>query len=162
MFGQLKAPGFVVSMVGVRRVGREVEDGLMRLLTMLGVVAIMAAPIPVTEQRAKPIGPPETLSSEREVSGEGPMVSEFPVDFLGVFYDGEVEGGAVRFRRDGRWGPWVVLQDDGAEVDGHWASGLVSGADADTYQVRVPDGARRTGGGDQHDRWSGSEVRRGR
>ena len=114
----------------------------MRLLTVLGVVATMAAPMPITEAHAKPVGPPDTLAAEQEVSGDEQVVSEFPIDFLGVFYDGDVEGGAVRFRRDGRWGPWVVLQDDGVEVDGHWASGLVPGSDADAYQVRVPDGAR--------------------
>ena len=138
----LKAPGFVITIVGIGRVGGRSGGYLMRLLTVVGVVATMAAPMPATEVHAKPVGPPDTLASERKVSRGERVLSEFPIDFLGVIYDGDVEGGAVRFRTDGRWGPWVELQDDGVEVDGQWASGLVAGSDAEAYQVRVPDGAR--------------------
>ena len=117
----------------------------MRFLTVvgvIGVVATMAAPTSATDVQAKPVGPPDTMASERKVSRGERVVSEFPIDFLGVIYDGDVEGGAVRFRTGGRWGPWVELQDDGVEVDAQWASGLVAGSDAEAYQVRVPDGAR--------------------
>ncbi len=114
----------------------------MRLLVGLVVVAAMAGSTTKIEARERPVGPPETLSSERPVSRDQSVESEFPIDFLGVLYEGDVEGGVVRFRHDGRWGPWVELQDDGVEVAGHWASGLVSGSDAEAYQVRVPSGAR--------------------
>src|SRR5215213_8821050 len=117
----------------------------MRFLTVVvvvGVVATMAAPVSATEAQAKPVGPPDTMASERKVSRGERVRSEFPIDFLGVIYDGDVEGGAVRFRTNGRWAPWVELQDDGVEVDEQWASGLVAGSDAEAYQVRVPDGAR--------------------
>ena len=50
----------------------------MRLLTALGVVATMAAPIPITEPHATPLGPPDTLASEHEVSGDAQVASEFP------------------------------------------------------------------------------------
>lgn len=114
----------------------------MRLLVGLVVVAAMAGSTTKIEARERPVGPPETLSSERPVSRDQSVESEFPIDFLGVLYEGDVEGGVVRFRHDGRWGPWVELQDDGVEVADHWASGLVSGSDAEAYQVRVPSGAR--------------------
>lgn len=60
-----------------------------------------------------------------------------------MLYEGRASGGAVRFRYDGRWGGWVELIEDGVEVHGRWASGLVPGGDAEAYQVRVPSGARR-------------------
>ncbi len=114
----------------------------MRFLAGLVVVAAMTAPTMTTEAGDRPDGPPKTLASQHEVSGDEPVESDFPIDFLGVLYEGDVEGGAVRFRGDGRWGPWVELHDDGIEVAGRWASGLVAGSGADAYQVRVPGGAR--------------------
>ena len=54
---------------------------------------------------------------------------------LGVVSDRELHGGAVRFREDGRWGRWHVLEDDGVQTPGSWASGLVSGGDADAFEV---------------------------
>jgi len=91
---------------------------------------------------AEPVGPPQTLAADRRVVPDQEVQSSFPIDFLGVFYDGDAHGATARFRRDGRWGPWVELQEDGVEVAGRWASGLVSGSDASAYQVRVPGGAR--------------------
>jgi hypothetical protein len=93
--------------------------------------------------QGEPVGPPETLATQRQVAGLEVIESAFPIDFLGVLYEGQAEGGAVRFRNDGRWGPWVELTEDGVDVDSQWASGLVAGADAEAYQVRVPGGARR-------------------
>lgn len=119
------------------------EDEVTRLLTGLAVVVAISAPMTIADAAVKPVEPPpRTLASQHAVSGDEQVVSEFPIDFLGVFYDGDVEGGAVRFRRDGRWGPWVELHEDGVEVAGRWASGLVPAGDADAYQVRVPGGAR--------------------
>jgi N-acetylmuramoyl-L-alanine amidase/Purple acid Phosphatase, N-terminal domain len=114
----------------------------MRLLTFVAVAWAMVVPVPTTEVHAKPVGPPDTLAADRRVSRGEWVLSEFPIDFLAVMYDGDVHGGAVRLRTAGRWGPWVDLHDDGVEVNGHWASALVAGSDAEAYQVRVPAGAR--------------------
>ncbi len=114
----------------------------MRAVAGLVLVIATAWPSTLGEARDRATGPPETLASERAVTSNVPVESEFPIDFLGVLYEGDVEGGAVRFRHGGRWASWVELHDDGAEVADHWASGLVPGSDADAYQVRVPPGAR--------------------
>ncbi|MEJ7562097.1 MAG: N-acetylmuramoyl-L-alanine amidase [Ilumatobacteraceae bacterium] len=114
----------------------------MRAVAGLVLVIATAWPSTLGEARDRATGPPETLASERAVTSNVPVESEFPIDFLGVLYEGDVEGGQLRFRHDGRWGSWVELHDDGAEVADHWASGLVSGSDAEAYQVQVPLGAR--------------------
>ena len=114
----------------------------MRFLTGVMLVLVSTVTGAVVEARERPPGPPETLATQRPVSGDEAVESAFPIDFVGVYYDGEVTGGAVRFRHDGRWGTWVDLEEDGVEVDGRWASALAPGADADAYQVRVPRGAR--------------------
>jgi len=114
----------------------------MRLLAGLLLVIAMASPPTFGEARNGASDPPETLASRRAVATNERVESEFPIDFLGVLYEGDVEGGQVRFRRNGQWGSWVELHDDGAEVAGQWASGLVPGSDAEAYEVRVPPGAR--------------------
>ncbi len=83
-----------------------------------------------------PPGPPTTLAHEHRVAGDEIISSEFPIDFVGVLHEGESRGGAVRFRRDGRWGRWHDLEEDGIDTPGTWASGLVSGGDADAFQLR--------------------------
>jgi hypothetical protein len=85
---------------------------------------------------------PRTLAHQAEV-GAQPVDPGFPIDFVGVQWDGEPGPAAVRFQHDGRWGAWTPLIEDGAEVDGQFASGLVAGDDADAYQVRVPPGTSR-------------------
>jgi hypothetical protein len=115
----------------------------MRFAAVLTMIVVFIVTGSEADGRGGPVGPPETLAAQRQVVGLEVIESEFPIDFLGVMYEGQVEGGAVRFRSDGRWGRWVELTDDGVDVDGRWASGLVSGADADAYQVRVPGGARQ-------------------
>lgn len=116
----------------------------MHFLTAVVMVIVSMVPTGVVEARERPAGPPTTLASQRPVSDDA-VEPEFSIDFLGVFYEGAAEGGAVRFRHDGRWGPWVELQEDGVEVDGRWASALVPASDAEAYQVRVPGGARERG-----------------
>ena len=73
----------------------------MRLLIALMAVATVAAPV-TTAAGTQDLGPPETLASEHDVVADAQVEAEFPVDFLGVLYEGDVEGGAVRFRRHGR------------------------------------------------------------
>lgn len=112
-----------------------------RLIALAAVVGLLVGP-QQSSVSAEPVGPPRTLAADRRVIPDQVVESSFPIDFLGVFYDGNVHGATVRFRRDGRWGPWLELQEDGVEVAGRWASGLVSGSEASAYQVRVPGGAR--------------------
>ncbi|MBW3626391.1 MAG: N-acetylmuramoyl-L-alanine amidase [Actinobacteria bacterium] len=93
---------------------------------------------------------PETLADRRPVQA-GPVEPGFPIDYLGVLWasaPGDDHGdddrgaephGAVRFRHQGAWGPWVPLIEDGAAGPGdgdQWGSGLVAGDDAEAYQVR--------------------------
>ena len=104
-----------------------------RVLVAVGVAACC---VPVADVQAGPPGPPATLASEHLVVDEEVISSDFPIDFVGVVSDRELHGGAVRFREDGRWGRWHVLEDDGVQTPGAWASGLVSGGDADALQVR--------------------------
>lgn len=85
---------------------------------------------------------PKTLAAQSRIMNDEPVEPEFSIDFVGVFYDGLVEGGSIRFRHGDRWGAWAELEHDGVEVEGRWASGLAAGFDADAYQVRVPGGAR--------------------
>ena len=86
-------------------------------------------------------GPPRTLAARTHLDGR-PVDPDFPVDVVGVLWEGDPDdgSGAVRFRHDGRWTAWRPLGEDGAEVEGRFASALVPAGDADAYQVRVPPG----------------------
>lgn len=126
-----------------------------RLVSRLLAVAVVSAAALVVPEPAMAVTVPETMADRRPVQ-VGPVESAFPIDHLGVIWDtddrsdghpheeaGSEPHGAVRFRTDGRWGPWVPLVKEGAEADGQWASGLVAGGDAEAYQVRgIPAGAR--------------------
>lgn len=122
----------------------------LRLLVALAVastVVLLAEPVTA-------LTVPETLAQRRPVQA-GPVETAFPIDSVGVLWDtddghghddhGHEAGahGAIRFRHDGAWGPWIDLEEDGAESEGQWASGLVEGDDAEAYQVRgIPASAR--------------------
>lgn len=125
----------------------------LRLLAALAV----SATVVVLAEPATALTVPKTLADRRPVQA-GPVESAFPIDSVGVIWDtgephadedahghAEEEGGhgAVRFRTDGVWGPWIDLVEDGAAREGQWASALVDGGDADAYQVRgLPASAR--------------------
>ncbi|MDQ3094630.1 MAG: hypothetical protein M3Q82_01480, partial [Actinomycetota bacterium] len=70
----------------------------MRRVAGLVLVVATAWPSTVGEAQDRAIGPPETLAAQRAVTSNVSVESEFPIDFLGVLYEGDVEGGAVRFR----------------------------------------------------------------
>jgi hypothetical protein len=118
------------------------KDDLMRFLTALMLIVVSVVSGTTVEARERPTGPPQTLASQRAVTRDEAVEPGFPIDFVGVLYDGDVTGGSVRLRHDGRWGPWGSLAEDGVDVEGRWASALVPGSDAEAYQVRVPGGAR--------------------
>lgn len=132
---------------------------LLTALTMLLTLTVGAA------GRSEAVFVPETLTHRAPV-GSQPVATPFGIDHLGVLWDVEgghdhedeangdageaaynVDGrepnGAVRFRdADGEWGRWIRLLEDGAEGEGHWASGLVAADGAVAYQVRgLPDDA---------------------
>ncbi len=94
---------------------------------MVGVSPARGARIPRTLAHAGPVG-------------AGPVEPGFPVDVVGVQWDGDHGEASIRFRHAGRWGAWQALEEDGVEVPGRFASGLTAGHDADAYQVRVPRG----------------------
>jgi hypothetical protein len=90
-------------------------------------------------------GAPKTLA-ERTPVGAAPVDPDFPVDFVGVLWDGAPDrsgASAVRFRHDDHWGAWIALGEDGVDEPGRFASNLVAADDADAYQVRVPQGRAR-------------------
>ena len=89
------------------------------------------------------LGAPRTMAEVDRLHGQT-VDPSFPVDYVGVLWDGEHGAASIRFRDEaGRWGSWRALVEDGVEVDGEYASGLVRADDADAYQVRVPGSARR-------------------
>lgn len=111
---------------------------------LLVVTALVVAVLVFVAPGSAEAGPPKTLAERVRVDGR-PVDPGFPIDFVGVTWDGAPapEASAIRFRRDGRWGPWEPLGEDGAEIEGRFASALVAGDDADAYQVRVPPGVGR-------------------
>lgn len=114
-------------------------------VVVLGAALLVAGPHPASAR-----GVPETLA-DRQPVGRGPVEPGFPIQYLGVLWDGAEDAtevapshGAVRFRTEGIWGRWMPLVEDGAERDGEWASGLVPAGGAEAYQVRgLPEYARR-------------------
>jgi hypothetical protein len=113
-----------------------------RLSVAVAIVAalVVAALVLVGPARA---GTPRTLASTAPV-GNRPIDPDFPVDYVGVQWEGAADDGtaAVRFRHGDDWSPWRPLGEDGVDVPGAFASALVDGDDADAYQVRVPAGRR--------------------
>lgn len=120
-----------------------------RLVTLTALF-LGATLVPLSGAQA--ITVPETLADRRPV-GAGPVVTPFPIDYLGVLWEARGPAsehahgktgvhGAVRFRVAGSWTAWQPLTEDAAEEDGQWASALVPAGDAEAYQVRgVPVGA---------------------
>lgn len=126
---------------------------------LLVLFAVVAAALLVPTVSAEAITRPATLYHERPV-GVGIVEPGFPIDHVGVVFDlppgedvhhqhgddGDHAGTqelSVRFRVDGRWGPWQHMTEDGAQAEGQWTGALVAGGDADAYQLRgVPAFAR--------------------
>lgn len=103
-----------------------------------------------SQRSAWPVSAPETLSQRGPVTLEA-VQPPFRIGYLGVFWDLPEEAddtwgagqAAVRFRREGTWGPWQALTEDGAEERGRWIGSLASAYGAEAYQLRdVPVWAR--------------------
>lgn len=118
-----------------------------RSLTAAVASVLAAAGLVWGAGRSEAVRVPRTLAVARPV-GAGPVAVAFPVDFLGVVWDGPGAGAAgaagvaVRFRHDDVWGGWQPVEEDGAEAPGQFGSALVPAGDADAYDVRgIPAGA---------------------
>ncbi|HEX2027012.1 MAG TPA: cell wall-binding repeat-containing protein [Nitriliruptorales bacterium] len=144
------APGTGILSLRVRgeRWGASVAGALRGGARAAVALALVAGLLVTADVRVEAVRRPRTLSDLRPVTA-AVVEPGFPVDHLGVVWDGEEGGhqpgdnGWVRLRHGRTWGPWVPLIVEGATAPGQWASGLVSGGDADAYQVRgVPGHAR--------------------
>ncbi|MDX1658235.1 MAG: N-acetylmuramoyl-L-alanine amidase [Nitriliruptorales bacterium] len=116
------------------------------------VLALVVGLLSATAFTSEAVTVPETLYHEQPVTA-GVVEPGFPIDHVGVVFElphdadhghdhgaddlhEGTEGLAVRFRHDGVWGPWQQMIEDGAQAEGQWTGALVSGGDADAYQVR--------------------------
>src|SRR5215212_2602407 len=126
----------------MRRRQPAIASALMIVTWLVVATTTALADVRSDEHRSQGDKAPRTLAAQRPIVNDEQLESEFSIDFVGVFYDGDVEGGSIRFRHGAKWGPWAELEHDGVESEGRWASGLAAGLDADAYQVRVPGGAR--------------------
>jgi len=113
-----------------------------RSVTCLVVTAIVAGAVITVGDVAEAVRVPRTLAHVAPV-GAAPVTPGFPIDYVGVQWDGDASGGAIRFQHGAQWSAWAELTGDGVEVAGTYASGLVWGADATAYQLRLPVGAAR-------------------
>lgn len=118
---------------------------LRRSATILTAAALLLTGTPVTAEAAPPTGPPQPVQVPRTLAqsvaaGPGVVVPGFPVDYVGITWAGEHGEVLVRFRHGSAWGDWQPMGEDGAQSEGRFTSALVSGDDADAYQVRVPAG----------------------
>lgn len=112
-----------------------------RRIRPLFALAVLFASFVAVELPASAEGAPETLAATARLSA-APVEVAFPIDHLGVQWEGEAAGaGAVRFRHGTTWSAWQPLVADDLEVEGRFASALIAAGDASAYQVRVPGGA---------------------
>jgi hypothetical protein len=131
------------SMVRNARVWARVAVGLVAVVAAV-TLNVMPQAFAVTSHRA--------LNDTRPV-GSAPVTVDFPIEYFGVVADLATRGshldtrgpapyGQARFRVRGHWTRWESLDQDGAQVSGHFTGALVSVDGADAYQVRgLPVGA---------------------
>lgn len=117
-----------------------------RLLLVAALICVLVVIDPgVADARRVPV----TLADQRPAQ-VGVVEVDFPIDFVAITWyamddqidahahgNGDPEShGAVRFRSDGVWGRWTPFHEDGAQAEGQWSSSLVTGSDAEAYQIR--------------------------
>jgi hypothetical protein len=110
------------------------------ILRAAALTAVLSLFLTVAPMPAFALGPPETLAAERVlglVDGtEAPVEPSFSVDYLSVSWIDGVRP-EVRFRAGSRWTRWSRVElDDIPVTGGRTYAALMSGADADAYQVR--------------------------
>jgi hypothetical protein len=107
---------------------------------LLGLLAIGVMPTAAAATSHR------VLNDTRAVSS-APVVVDFPIQYFGVVGElatanshlpdeGPAPFGQARFRVRGEWTPWQHLDQDGAQMPGHFTGALVSVDGADAYQVR--------------------------
>lgn len=113
-----------------------------RLLVSLAIASMVASVLVVAPVLpAHAVRMPKTLAHNMPVA-RGPVTPGFAIEYLGVIWDGEHGEAAARLRKAGRWGPWIALDEDGAQAEGQYGTQLLDGRRAEAYQVRVPGHAR--------------------
>lgn len=106
----------------------------------IALAAALGAFLAVLPVPAMALGPPETLAAERALGlldgTAAPVEPSFGVDYLSVSWiDGT--GPEVRFRTGFSWTRWSRVElDDVPITGGRTYSALISGGDANAYQVR--------------------------
>ncbi|HZJ49109.1 MAG TPA: N-acetylmuramoyl-L-alanine amidase, partial [Acidimicrobiia bacterium] len=132
-----------------RVMGSGVRGLVSTLSRLLLVAAVVFALVVIDPGVADAKKVPETLADQRPAQ-VGVVEVDFPIDFVAVTWhalDAQIDAhahgngdpeshGAVRFRNDGVWGRWIPFHEDGAQAEAQWSSSLVSGADAEAYQIR--------------------------
>jgi hypothetical protein len=110
------------------------------LAVLAGATAVGAVPTASAVTSHRP------LNDTRPV-GSGPVDVDFPIEYFGVVADlasatshlpddTGTPFGEARFRVGGSWTAWQRLEQDGAQVPGHFTGALVAVDRADAYQVR--------------------------
>ena len=124
---------------------------LCRLVATLTVLVLGTAMLALAPVRAAQ--PPKAHNDTRAV-GSAPVTVDFPIQYFGIVADlapgvtgprpqGNAPFGEARFRVDGHWTDWQILDQDGAQAEGQFTGSLISVDEADAYQVRnVPAWAR--------------------
>jgi hypothetical protein len=128
--------------LNTHRLVRAVAAAVMFLAAMF--VGVLPTASAVTSHRP--------LNDTRPV-GVGAVTVDFPIEYFGLVADLSTTGshladsgpapyGQARFRVSGHWTPWQSIDQDGAQVPGHFTGALVSVDRADAYEVRgLPAGA---------------------
>ena len=118
----------------------------------VGLVAVMATMTLNFMPQAFAVTSHRALNDTRPVSS-APVTVDFAIEYFGVVADLAASGtpldahgaapyGQARFRVQGHWTRWENLDQDGAQVPGHFTGALVNVDGADAYQVRgLPAGA---------------------
>jgi hypothetical protein len=104
--------------------------------TLLVLIAVLAVP------GAAAADSPSATLARTATLGDGAVRPGIRIDFVGVQWRGPSDGGEIRVRRAGRWGPWRALHAGEQHAPGRNASELVAAAGATAYEVRLPAGAR--------------------
>ncbi len=112
----------------------------------VALVAVVAALTLGPSPQALAVTSHRALNDTRSI-GSAPVEVDFPIQYFGVVAElampsshlaarGEAPYGQARFRVRGHWTAWQSLDQDGAQVPGHFTGALVSVDGADAYQVR--------------------------
>jgi hypothetical protein len=109
--------------------------------TTLTAAVVLAAAAPAGAAHAAPDAKTRTWTAP---AGAAPVRLATPPDHVAVTWRGPDAGGAVRFRREGRWTAWRTLRHGDPAAGGRVASALIAARRARAVQLRLPRGARES------------------